>query len=298
MNKIFTALLLCLAVSLAKAQTQPTTQPFGKVDITDLESKTCDFEKDANAEILFHTGNVYIDANYSIVTEIHKRIKIFNDNGKAYANVRIEYFSGDRAEYISHIQAQTINLINGVPEIIKVDKKQIFTELIDKYRSAVVISFPNVKPGSVIEYKYNLTCNNLSDFPDWYFQTGIPTRYSQLTTSIPDMLYYKNLESIRQPYTVTKTNSDGSITKALKNIPSIPDEPFMSSLGDNCQRILFQLVSIKQAGSVRQNISNSWTKVGETLMESDYFGNQLDSKVTGEEALITKAKSLKTDDEK
>ncbi|MES2064434.1 MAG: DUF3857 domain-containing protein [Bacteroidota bacterium] len=298
MYRTITILLLCLGVTLANAQTQSLTQPFGKIDIADLTSKTCDFEKDANAEVLFHKGNVYIDANYSIVTEIHKRVKIFNDNGKAYANVRIEYFSGDRAEYISHIQAQTINLTNGVAEIIKVDKKQIFTELVDNYRSAVVISFPNVKPGSVIEYKYNLTCNNLGDFPDWYFQTGIPTRYSQLTTSIPDMLYYKNLESIRQPYAVNKTNSDASITKALKNIPSIPDEPFMSSLGDNCQRILFQLVSIKQMGRVRQNISNSWTKVGETLMESDYFGNQLDHKVTGEEALITKAKSLKTDDEK
>jgi hypothetical protein len=298
MYRTITALLLCLGVTLASAQTKPSTQPFGTVDIADLQSKNCDFEKDANAEVLFDSGNVYFDGNYHIVTEIHKRIKIFNDNGKDYANVRIEYFTGDRLEFLSRIQAETINLTNGKPEIIKVDKKQIFTEFVDKYRSAMVISFPNVKPGSIIEYKYTLTSNSIGDFPDWYFQTSIPTRYSQLTTSIPDIFYYKNLEDIHQPYAVKKTNNDGSYTKALINVPSIPDEPFMSSLRDNCQRILFQLMTIRQVGQPLQMYSDSWTKVGETLMESDYFGGQLNHKVAGEEVLITKAKSLKSDDEK
>jgi len=298
MYRTITFLLLCLGVTFACAQTKPSTQPFGTVDIADLESKNCDFEKDANAEVLFDVSNVYFDGNYHIVTEIHKRIKIFNDNGKSYANVRIEYFTGDRLEYLSRIQAETINLNNGKPEIIKVDKKQIFTEFVDKYRSAMVISFPNVKPGSIIEYKYTLTSNSIGDFPDWYFQTSIPTRYSQLTTSIPDIFYYKNLEDIRQPYAVKKTNNDGSYTRALTNVPSIPDEPFMSSLRDNCQRILFQLMTIRQAGQPLQMYSDSWTKVGETLMESDYFGGQLNHKIAGEEALITKAKSLNTDDAK
>jgi hypothetical protein len=56
MNKTFTILLLCLFTSLLKAQTPPTTQPYGKIDIADLEMKACDFEKDANAEVLFNKG--------------------------------------------------------------------------------------------------------------------------------------------------------------------------------------------------------------------------------------------------
>ena len=153
MNKIFTLLFVGLLALTAKAQTPapvPTAQAFGKIDKADLELKACDFEKDANAEILFDKGEVYFDQTYNIVTERHKRIKIFNDNGKSEANIRIEYYSANRTEYVTGLQAQTINSNNGAVEIIKVDKKQIFTEVIDKYRSSMVFSFPNVKPGSVL----------------------------------------------------------------------------------------------------------------------------------------------------
>ena len=55
MNKFFTLLLLGTVSLAANGQTTPTpgTQPFGKVDQADLELKACDFEKDANAEVLF-----------------------------------------------------------------------------------------------------------------------------------------------------------------------------------------------------------------------------------------------------
>ena len=82
MNKLLPMLFLgafCLSV---KAQTPdatiPTTQPFGKIDNADLELKTCDFEKDANAEVLFNSGSVYYDSYLNLVGEYHKRIKIFN----------------------------------------------------------------------------------------------------------------------------------------------------------------------------------------------------------------------------
>ncbi|QHS54674.1 DUF3857 domain-containing protein [Mucilaginibacter sp. 14171R-50] len=301
MRKTITLILLTIGVSVTNAQTQttaPTTQPYGKIDLADLQMTSCDFEKAANAEVLFDKSKVYFNNNYDIVTEIHKRVKIFNDNGKDYANVRIEYYGGDRSEYISGIQAETINFTSGAPEITKVDKKQIFTEKVDRLRTATVFSLPNVKPGSVIEYKYAIVSNNIGNFPDWYFQTSIPTRYSELTTNVPDILYYKNLETVRQPYAVNKTNRDGSITKALANVPSIPNEPFMSSRQDNYQRILFQLMTIRSMGQRVMTFSDSWKKVGETLMESIYFGGQLNHKIEGEEALITKAKSLPNDDDR
>ncbi|MBB5397044.1 DUF3857 domain-containing protein [Mucilaginibacter sp. AK015] len=301
MRKTITLILLIIGVSVTNAQTQttaPTTQPYGKIDLADLQMTSCDFEKAANAEVLFDKSKVYFNNNYDIVTEIHKRVKIFNDNGKDYANVRIEYYGGDRSEYISAIQAETINLTSGAPEITKVDKKQIFTEKVDRLRTATVFSLPNVKPGSVIEYKYAIVSNNIGNFPDWYFQTSIPTRYSELTTNVPDILYYKNLETVRQPYAVNKTNRDGSITKALADVPSIPNEPFMSSRQDNYQRILFQLMTIRSMGQRVMTFSDSWKKVGETLMESIYFGGQLNHKIEGEEALITKAKSLPNDDDR
>ncbi|MDN3550541.1 DUF3857 domain-containing protein [Mucilaginibacter aquaedulcis] len=301
MNKTFTLLFLgCLAFG-ANAQTTiqtPTAQAFGKIDQSDLELKGCEFEKDANAEILFDKAGVYFDTNYNIVTDRHKRIKIFNDNGKSEANIRIEYYSANRIENISGLQAETINSNNGIPEITKIDKKQIFTEIVDKYRSAIVFSFPNVKPGSVIEFKYHLTSTSIGDFPDWYFQSHLPTRYSELGTNIPDVLDYKRLENVHYPYVVDKTNSSNMHIQALVNIPSLHDEPFMGSRDDNSERILFQLVSIKPTMGMIHTFSDTWNKVGQNWADDDDFGGQINRKLNGEEAIISKAKSLKTDDEK
>ena len=301
MNKFFTLAILGLAALSAKAQSPapiPSTQPFGKVDKADLELQVCSFEKDANAEILFDKGEVYFDQSYNIVTDRHTRIKIFNDNGKSEANIRIEYYSFNRAQYITGLQAQTINQTNGAIEIIKVDKKQIFTEAIDKYRSALVFSFPNVKPGSIIEYKYHLTAASIGDFPDWYFQSTLPTRYSELSTNVPDVLFYKQLVNIHYPYVVNKTNSSNAHIQALANIPSIKDEPYMGARADNSERILFQLLSIKPTNGFTQTFQDTWKKVGESKADDEDFGGQVNRKLNGEEAIISKAKSLKTDDDK
>jgi len=301
MNKMFSLLLLGSLTLTASAQTTapaPTAQSFGKVDKADLEMTKCDFEPDANAEILFDKGDTYFDTQYNINTDRHKRIKIFNDNGKDEANIRIKYYSANRSQYITGLQAQTINLTNGAVEIIKVDKKQIFTEVVDKYYSALVFSFPNVKPGCIIEYKYRLTSASVSDFPDWYFQSDLPTRYSELDTNIPDILTYKRLPNLHLPYVVDKTSSSNTHTEAMANIPSLKDEPYMGARNDNSERILFQLLSIRIPGYFMPNFQDSWKKVGENRINNEDFGGQLNRKLAGEELIINKAKLLKTNDEK
>jgi hypothetical protein len=295
MNKLYTLLLMGIFAVPVKAQTQapgPITQPFGKIDKADLEMKVCDFEKDANAEVLFDKGTVYFDNDYDIILERHIRIKIFNDNGKKEADIRVPYYGGNHSEYISNVQAETINLNNGNIEFTKVDKKLIYTQKVDKFRTAMVFSFPDVKPGSVIEYKYSLTAQSVADFPDWYFQTNIPTRYSELNTTIPNILYYKNLVMVNQPY--VKNTDD---IKALANIPSLHDEPYMSSRTDNEERILYELKSINTIG-IHQSFSDTWEKVGKDEIEADDFGGQFRRKLTGEETILTKAKSLSFEKDK
>ena len=86
MNKIFTILFLAMFAVSVNAQTNPTniptTQPYGKIYIQDFELKSCDFEKDANAEVLFDSGSVYFNPAYELVFERHVRIKIFNEKAK------------------------------------------------------------------------------------------------------------------------------------------------------------------------------------------------------------------------
>jgi hypothetical protein len=281
----------------------PVTQPYGKIDQADLEMKACDFEKDANAEVLFNIATVSFGEGFlTITTEIHKRIKIFNDKGKGEANIRIRYISGTHFEYISGLQAETINLVDGKTEITKLDKKQIFTKNIDRARSEITFSFPNVKPGSVIEYKYYLNANAFYDFPGWNFQDKIPVRYSELTTAIPDIFYFRAMPHISSALVKHTTKTEGGTlpiekeTRGIANIPSLPDEPYMSSFRDNVESIHFQLVTIRPTRGFARSYSDTWNKVGGELEDNDYFGGQLKRKLANEEAIITMAKSLKMDD--
>jgi hypothetical protein len=325
MKRVFTLLLLGAISATANAQTPqtPTTQPYGKIDQADLEMKACDFEKDANAEVLFNKGNVYYGADVSSITEeVHKRIKIFNDNGKKEADIHIEFISDQHYQYVTGIQAQTINLVDGKIEITKLDKKSIYTKVLDKWHSEIAFSMPNVKPGSIIEYKYNFNINSYSGLPFWFFQEDVPVRYSEYATAIPDLFYFRAQPHLNQPFAIHTTKAEGRSfqdtwkddygqmhndsypysleveTRAMVNVPSLPDEAYMSSFADNVQCLRFQFVSFRPIGGFAKMHSDTWGKVSDILANDEDFGGQINRKLNNEETIINKAKTLKSDDEK
>jgi hypothetical protein len=317
MNKTFTLMALCLFTYCAKAQTSPpampTDAPYGKVDKEDLELKACEFEKDANAEVLIAKSDQYYDQRLNVVVDYHKRIKIFNDNGKDQANIRIEFISDNNYEYITGIQAETINEEDGKPVVTKLDKSQVFRQAIDKYRSVYVFTMPNVKPGSVIDYKYTWNCNDDQVLPPWFFQEKIPVRYSELETNIPEYYFFSIKSNIMDAYAVNQTTSgNGTIMvdnnsipynsqvqkRVMVNIPSLIDEPYMTSTNDNLRHISFVMTSFRPPLGFIQNGNDSWARVAGYLVDDEDFGAQLKRKLTGEEDIITKAQALKTDDQK
>lgn len=310
MTKFFTTLLLGALAFAGMAQTSaqniPGVMPFGKVDISDLEMKACDFEKDANAEILFNKGNLFFDQEFNIILEVHKRIKIFNDKGMKEAEIHIPFQGGNRLEFITGLQAQTINLVDGKPEIIKLDKKLVYTKFIDKVRNEIAFTFPNVKAGSIIEYKYTWNTVSYANFPDWYFQQKIPVRYSEFDTAIPDYFTYRTQSRVYGPYVKDEVKDEARAkynidirNRAMANIPSLPNEAYMSSYADNLQRLSFQLTNITSTDAgIYKSYSDTWGKVGGKLIEDVDFGGQLKRKLKDEELILTKAAALKTNGDK
>jgi hypothetical protein len=290
MNKFFIPFLLCFFTLSVKAQTQPAstsvnlqsapgsfheTQPYGKVDQADLEMTSCDFEKDANAEVLFDKGSLTDNGFYR-----HIRIKIFNEFGQKEASIRLE-----DTRSIKDIEGETINLNNGKIEITPLDKKLIYIEDIDRIHSATVFALPNARPGSIIEFKYRADFNGL-----WFFQSNLPTRYSEIHTDFPGGRTFKFIPHVKQPYVkdIGKADDFDQI-KALANIKSLQDEPYMSSRFYNLQRIEY----IGIIGGF-----NTWPKIGDLILKYFDRDQQVDGNIKGEKEIIAKAKSLKTDDEK
>lgn len=288
MNKLLPLLAFSIIAFSTKAQQQttPIVQPFGKIDQADLEMKACDFEKNANAEVLFDIGIMQPAANGPFNLYRHIRIKVFNEQGENQGSIRLVYGSYHGAIGLSDLHAETVNLENGKQENTLLDKKAIYTETLDNFTSAVAFAMPNVKPGSIIDIEYK------GYFPDsWYFQNNIPIRYSEIQTSFSALSDYKCIPHITQPFVKSiGTADDVNQTRALANIPSLHDEAFMSSREDNLERIDY-------INTVNQNF-NTWQKVGDKIVRYTSFTDELDRNLTGEKAIIKTAKSFKTEDEK
>ncbi len=151
LKKLFTPFLFLLAAFSVKAQ----TRGFGNIDTADLKLSSCAFEKDANAMVLFDGAKVTFYIDGELLLERHRRIKIFNEKGKEFASVKMEYDNMYGADDIYNVEAQTINLDNGKIVTRPLDPKLIYSQHTDKNKDAI-ICFPNVKAGSVIEYRYRL----------------------------------------------------------------------------------------------------------------------------------------------
>ncbi|MBS1523639.1 MAG: DUF3857 domain-containing protein [Bacteroidetes bacterium] len=289
-----TLIASCIITTALNAQTQKLDyiQPYGKVDQADLEMKACDFEKDANAMVLFDYAAM--DNKAGLPVGRHTRIKIFNDFGKGFGNMSLEYPIYNGGPGINDLKAETINFENGKVEVTQLDPKQVYTVQIDKWRSALKFAMPNLKAGSIIDITYRQIIP-----ATWYFQDFIPVRYSEIELNIPSTIItrnrtiaveFKSIPHTYQPYVKsTGESADGSQIRAMANIHSLPNEPYMSSRAGNLQRL--ELIGV-------DTYVSTWPKVGELLMKVSEFGDELDRGFTNDAEIIKNAKSLKTDDEK
>ena len=272
-------------------------QKYGYVDTADLRLKFCDFEKDANAMVLFDRAEMAVGIPGTVI-ERHKRIKIFNDNGKSEANIRIEYNNRFGEERIAGIEGQTITLVNGKIEYTKLDIKLIYGEHTNKNKDAIVFTMPNVKAGSIIEYRYTWERVISRNVPQWAFQCNLPTRYSQINCFLNPAILFTALSNRDQPYVKDTTSmmNFGHVW-ALANVPSAKEEPFMRSAVDALQSLTLIISSIKLGGKTKE-MAASWADIGKEFAADKEINKAFDQNLHDEDVLIDQAKALKSEDEK
>jgi hypothetical protein len=285
-----TLLLLCYSAILSAQKDLPS---YGKVDKEDLEMKECDFDKDAEACKLISYGNVHYEIlgeDFNIVTERRERIKILKEKGLSRANIKFRFYSYQNYEIIKGITGATYNLDNtGKIVTTKLEKSAIYIKKIDKRISEVSFTMPDVKVGSVIEYKYSDDKKSIANLDDWYFQDDIPTRYSIYRILVPSIfkfvsqiLTYQNVEQSRDSrnessfYHQERLNyTSDEKTYILRNVPALREEPYMGAPKDYLQRVVFQLSRIDFGDGRGEDVRSSWPKLTKELMDDDDFGLQL-----------------------
>ena len=285
MKRVYTLLLALCPVLLVFGQKE--APPFGQIDKADLEMTTCDIDPEANAYTLVKTGE--IDFTYSGLpireTIVRYRVKILSDRAVSRGNIRMVYESKDDVQFITDIKGLTYNLDdNGNVLTSKLDKKNVFSKQLDQRLSEVDFSLPDVKKGSVIEYTYTISTKTIAVLDNWDLQEDNPIRFSQLYLSIPRYVDFSYNIHRTLPLDVHDDPS-GAKVFTMENIPSLQDEPFMSSRKDYLQHLEFKLTAVHFPGQFERDFNTSWEKINDDMVHRDDLGAKLDKTLPHTEEL-------------
>ena len=317
MKPLATLLALIVLSLTLQAQRDKDIPGWGKIDKADLELKECEFEKDADAMILVENAVVEYQRGsrdiFAMKKEFRSRIKIFKESAFKHADIKIRYYSSDVYEKLIDVDAVTYNLdASGKLVETKVDRKSFFRQKVDSKWSTVSFTFPEVKPGSILEYRYTIVREAFSDIDPWIFQDEIPTRVSALRISFPEYFVFtsqklisipmeEKKEELRQTISIsgeTLTYKADEFYYKMKSVPSLKDEPYMGAYRDYLQRLEFQLSQLVFPNSPIQDVRSNWPALTKSLLESDYFGVQIKKNLSVPDDYKRAVSSAKSEKEK
>ena len=156
--------VLCLCEAVAAGQEIPLLPPLTPAEISMADNPK---QPGGEAAILYYA----VDTDNQKRTERHAlRIKVFRDEGKKYADIKIRYT--ERYTQVEEIQGRTIGSDGKVTPFAQ----EIFDREIVKYKKfgyrEKIFTLPNVTSGAILEYSYRLRFKekipDLFQHPDKY----------------------------------------------------------------------------------------------------------------------------------
>jgi len=303
-KKIFAIFMLAGLSSRAPVFAQEKLDvKFGKITPGDFSLSADKFDSGANAVVIADIGNTSFVGNtkgfFTLVFTRFLRIKIINKNGFDVGERRISLYhnkEGD-VEKLSLLKGSTFNLVNGAVVETKLDEKSIFNEKLNENYDQNKFSMPALKEGSIFDLAY--TIKSPFDFllQPWTFQGEYPCLWSEYEVTIAPPFHYVMLVqgdqhfdistkkdiysnfSIQEDNAGTSTNmyniSGTSINQrwVKKNVPSLHQEPFTTTLRNYNSRVAFQLNYFQwNSESERHDHMNTWSAASKTLLGEEHFG--------------------------
>jgi len=301
MKKTFFLLLLVATTNFVSAQQDKFK--FGTCPEELLQMKRYDKDADAAALVIYEKSDSYYSLNgatgdFEIKTEYVIRIKIFTQEGaENYGSAEITFVEGSDkmgSENIDGLVGYTYNLENGKIVRTKLSKEYIFTEDVNDYIKRLKFALPQVKVGSVIEYKYSKNSPFYYDPDHFTFQRDIPVKYSCYRLKVPEYFtmnrakkgYHQEYIKQRKEKTNDSFIIGGDVlrctaeefTYEVKDLPSLKDEDFIWNFDDYRAGIMFEIRSLQVPGKIYRTYSKTWANVAGALADYEYFGKQFDEK--------------------
>lgn len=244
-----------------------------------------------------HASYEYIGNDFRLATSHEVKIKILRPDGTSYANVTIPYYEREEAgsgkEAVSQIEATSYNLENGQVVKTRMKKEFIFKERMNSKYMQVKFSIPNVKVGTVIEYKYKTISDFYYSLDSWEAQESIPVLYGMYNVMIPEYFRFnlemrgtERLESKETPestsFTVTDRTGSAiircacrSLTFKAHQLPALRADNYIWCADDYRSRVNFELKGLDFPGAMYKSFTQTWEEIDEMLLKDSEFGEQL-----------------------
>jgi len=270
MRKLLVCLFTFFLVYRGTISAQSDLPQFAVFNDAEINMKECPFEKDADAVILLDEASSDFGPDYQLITLRRIRIKILNERGLNRAKIVIPFYSKEDFEYIRNIEAVSIYQSS----LYTLDKKSIYTEKVDQNFSNIKFALPNVKVGSIIEYRYESVMKDYGGLTHWLFQSDIPTVKScYLLHMIPNAQFsYVVTKKPNYPITIKQLENEGKTYFEMNNIPSLHFEPYMDAVKDYLQKVEFQFSGYISEFGGKRNVNTTWEQVAYSLATDKELG--------------------------
>ena len=266
---ILGAFLFATSVHFARPALTPAADDWQPIDPADLALKDNPKAPGADAMILY--GETRVNEPQSF-TENYTRMKIFTKEGLRHADVEVFYAKG--LEVVNGIRGRTIHPDGSISSFDgktfdKVEEKGGGIKVFAK-----TFTLPEVLPGSIIEYKYDLVLDAEGyyfGYQEWSPQRDVFTRYVRflihpLTNNEGQAMQL----SYRQYHLPEKFNlqetHDGFYFVEFHDIPGVEEEQLMPPAGSLRPRIEFYYKRLNEPAN--ETTEQYWKRIDKKWNEN------------------------------
>ena len=289
--------LLLLLLVIVGAQSRAQNNLSREFEVISLSEFDYTYAPDPEAEaiVLFDKGFSHFvtdpTGGFNIEFTRTKRTKINSQAGSDLAEVSLPFYVDGygKTERITSIEAYTYNLVNGLIEKKELDLNTVYEERLSERLLVKKFAFPDVKKGSVIEYKYTLNTPFHFNLPDWEFQGRLPVVFSEYVVRMIPFYEYVFLAQGISHFSYQNSRLDKGISRSygglqfndmvhtyvMENVPAFKDESFISSINDYLIKIDFQLSGINTLDGAKIDVMTTWEKLNSELNKHENFGKYL-----------------------
>ena len=281
--------LVVLLISISCWSQQRIKSGFGNPTYLELEMKSYEKDPEAGAVVLFESGDYHVEliGNYiRLVKEVHRKIKVFDLKSFEHSIVQIPYYEnkGSR-EKVLKIKAITHN---GKHKTFVNDAAIFDVDYSENWRIKR-FTFPNIKEGSILEYRYRIESPYFFNFGDWEFQGDLPVIYSEFKSEISANFQYKrslygfeklfiNDVSIKKScFSVPNSSSVAECEVAIyamKDVPAFKEEKYMLAKKNFISRVSYELIQYEGFDGFKEVYTKNWSDIDRELRNDKDLGRQ------------------------